>query len=181
MWLLPVAGVLVLNYVIWKRRGRGWREHVDAFNAVVQPYVPEPVVDAIVLQPAGAVGRQARTEQGRGLRTVFGGMGGELSGALAEHRASEEAEREDALPPMTALALTASRRYLVPVSLDRGVWTAGPVVRSWAVGDATYSTSGRALTIQVTITVGEWVGEYEIARDPAKYGESVLARLAQTG
>ena len=41
-----MAGVLVLNYVLWKRRGRGWRRHVDAFIAVLQPYVDEPVTAA---------------------------------------------------------------------------------------------------------------------------------------
>lgn len=175
-----MAGVLGLNYFLWRRRGRGWRTHVDAFLAVLQPHVPEPVVDAVVLQPAGAVGRQARAEQERGLRTVFGGMGGELSGAVASARAESEAEAE-VLPPMTALALSEGRRYLLPVSLSGGVWSAGPVERSWGVGDASYSLSGRALTIQVTITVGPWVGEYEAARDPAKYGEAVLSRLASSG
>lgn len=175
-----MAGVLGLNLFLWRRRGRGWRTHVDAFLAVLQPYVSEPLVDAVVLQPAGAVGRQARAEQGRGLRTVFGGMGGELSGAMAEARAEEDAEQES-LPPMTALAVSAGRRYLLPVSLSRGVWSAGPVERSWGVGEAAYSLSGRALTIQVTITLGAWTGEYEAARDPAKYGETVLSRLASSG
>ncbi|HWL38331.1 MAG TPA: hypothetical protein VNQ77_19240 [Frankiaceae bacterium] len=175
-----MVGMLGLNFFLWKRRGRGWRTHVDAFLAVLQPYVPEPLVDAVVLQPAGAVGRQARAEQGRGLRTIFGGMGGELSGAVAEARAESEADREE-LPPMTALALSEGRRYLLPVVLTRGVWSAGPVERSWGVGEVAYSLSGRALTIQVTISVGEWTGEYEAARDPAKYGETVLQRLAASG
>lgn len=133
-----MAAMLLLNFVIWKRRGRGWRRHVDAFVAVLQPYVPEPVVGVVVLQPAGTVGRQARAEQGRGLNVMLGGMGGELQGAVAEHRANEAAEAEE-LPPFTALAIGESRRYLLPVTLSNGAWSASPVERSWGAGDATYA------------------------------------------
>lgn len=178
-----MAGMLALNLYLWKRRGRGWRTHVLAFVSVVQPYVPEPVVDAVVLQPAGAVGAQARAEQSRGLRTLFSAAGGELSGAVAEHRASEAADAEGAegLPPMTALVVTASRRYLLPVVLADGVWSASPPERSWGAGEATYALSPRALTIQVTIECGHWTGAYETARDPARYSQTVLERLAASG
>lgn len=175
-----MAGVLALNLVIWKSRGRGWRRHVDDVIRVLQPHVGEPITDVVVLQPAGAVGRQARAEQGRGLRTIFGGMSGELSGAMAEHRAEQEADAEE-LPPMTALALTAAGRHLLPVELRDGVWSAGRVERSWAVGDARYESSGGALTIQLAIHVGDWTGRYETARDPAGYSASVLARLQSEG
>ena len=177
-----MLGVLALNFVLWRRRGRGWRPHVDAFIAVLQPYVPEPVTDVVVLQPAGTVGRQARAEQGRGLRTLAGGIGGEASAALAEARADEEAARE-ALPPMTALAVTARRRYLLPVVLARGSWSAAAPERSWDAGAARYETAGRGLTIQLDIVLadGSWTGHYETARDPAGYSASVLARLAAEG
>lgn len=174
--ILLIPAVLLLNYALWRRRGRGWQRHVAAFKAVVQPYVPEPVLDVLVLQPAGAVGRQACAEQSRGLRTIFGGMSGELGGAIAEHRAGEQADRET-LPPMTALAVTEHRCHLLPVTLAGGVWSAGPVERSFDRAEAAYDVEGRALTIQVTITVGAWRGEYEIARDPARYGDAVLDRL----
>lgn len=175
-----VAAVLLLNLFLWKRRARGWRRHVDAFVAVVQPYVPEPVVDVVVLQPAGTVGRQARAEQGRGLNVLLSGAGGELQQAMAEHRAGRQADAEE-LPPFTALAVGERRRYLLPVSLSGGVWSASPVERSWGAGDAAYALSGGALTVQVTITSGSWAGAYETARDPAGYAQGVLERLAATG
>lgn len=181
--LALMAGVLVFNFLLWKRRGRGWRRHVDDFIAVLAPRVPEPVVDVVVLQPAGAVGRQARAEQGRGLRAIVGGMSGEIIGAVAEHRAGEEADAEAELPPMWALALSSGRRYLLPVALLDGAWSAGAVERSWAAGDATYSTSARSLTIQVTVTLtdGSWTGAFETARDPAGYAQSILDRLKAAG
>lgn len=181
-WVVPVLAVLALNFYLWKRRASGWRKHVDDFIAVVQPYVDEPVTDVVVLQPAGTVGRQARAEQKRGLNVMFGGMSGDISGAIAEHRADEEAGRET-LPPMTALAVGASGRYLLPVVLSSGAWSAGPVERSWGAGDATYALSARSLTIQVTVTLtdGSWTGAYEAARDPAAYSQSVLERLASAG
>lgn len=174
------AGMLLLNYVLWRRRGRGWRRHVDALIAVVGPHVPERVLDVVVLQPAGTVGRQARAEQSRGLNALLGGMGGELQGAVAGHRAAEAAEAEE-LPPFTALAVGEKRRYLLPVTLSRGAWSASKVERSWGEGDATYALAERTLTVQVTITSGSWVGEYEVARDPAGYAQGVLSRLSASG
>ncbi len=183
-WLLGAlaAGMLAVNLAIWKSRGRGWRRHVDALIAVLQPYVPEPVRDVLVLQPAGTVGRQARAEQGRGVNVLLGGVSGEVGGALAAHRADEAAAAET-LPPMTALAVTDAGRYLLPVTLERGTWTAAPVERSWRAGDATYDVGQRALTVQVAITLadGTPVGAYEVARDPAGYAQALVARLASTG
>jgi len=165
-----MAGILGLNFFLWKRRGRGWRRHVDDFVRVLQPHVGEPVLDAVVLYPAGAVGRQARAEQGRGLRQL---VSGDLAGALGD-------DGPDDSPPLTGLAVTADRCHLLPVELRDGVWHARPVSFSWERGAARVETSGRALTIQVTIALhdGSWSGAYEVARDPAGYAASVLAGLS---
>jgi hypothetical protein len=178
-----MAGMLALNYFIWKSRGRGWRKHVDAFIRTIQPRIPEPVRDVIVMEPAGWVGRQARGEQMRGLNVLLSGMGGELQGALAQHRATEAAEAEDELPPWTALVLTDTHRYLMPVRLEDGKWSAGEVEKRWKRGETRLDTSARTLTVRVHLSLadGSWQGEYEIARDPAKYGIRVLDTLRAQG
>ena len=178
-----MAGMLVLNYFIWRSRGRGWRKHVDAFIGAIQPRIPEPVREVIVMEPAGWVGRQARGEQMRGLNVLMAGMGGELQGAIAQHRADEAAEADDVLPPWTALALTDNHRYLLPVELNNGRWTAGEVEKHWKRGETRVDTTARTLTIQVYLSLadGSWQGEYEIARDPAKYGNRVLDILRAQG
>lgn len=174
--LVLVPLVLLLNFYLWRRRGRGWRTHVDALIRVVQPHVPEPVLDVVVLQPAGTVGRQARAEQGRGVASLAGGLGGEVSGALASFHANEAAEREQP-PPFTALAVTSGGCFLLPVSLAGG-WSAGPVELGWDRGEAAYAVEGRALTIQLSIRLPNgWTHHYETARDPAGYTASVIDRL----